>query len=36
MRPRFQDAAAKIILAYALLTAPLEVAAVAALFWLFL
>ena len=34
MSSRLQDALAKIILAYALLTAPLEVAAVALLFYL--
>jgi hypothetical protein len=33
---RLQDALARAILAYAVATGPLEVAAVAALFWLFL
>jgi len=34
MNPRLQDALAKIILTYAILTAPLEVCAVALLFFL--
>jgi hypothetical protein len=35
MAPRVQDFLARVILTYALLTAPLEVVAVVALFYLF-